>query len=301
MIEFYCGINETKWNYHPVDPGKYVCVVPVYGSREDNRKENRVFVPEGSIVLQDCGAFSDGPSNRLTYEQAFERQLRHAKKYNYAHMIAYMADYDLLIDEKWHDGIRKKERWTEEDAWEAVEVTVGAAKFISKCRDEIPYKPGLVISAQGVSPTQYFECVKGISPYIDTERDILGLGGWCIIGRMRKQMMPIFEETIPQVISYASKIGVRKVHIFGVIFPLALGFLLRWCDKYGIALSTDSAGPNKKPALGSWGYGDWIDKNYQRPPTAIRGSERARHVRAVREWLYNFRDTRYYRNGDYND
>lgn len=295
-IVFYCGIaSEMKWNHHPISPGKYVCISPITGASEATRKENRVFVPETCSVIQDSGAFGDGPASRLTYEQAMERQIHHAKKYNYTDLISHVASYDLLIDEKWQDGVRSKDRWSEEDAWKAVEVTVNAAEYISKHRQDIPNQPGLVLSAQGVSAPQYLECVQAVVPYLDLNHDIFGLGGWCITGRRRKQMLPVLNDTIDLVIPYLAEKKVRQIHIWGVILPEALGYLLWVCDQYGIQrISTDSAGPSWKPAFGDWGYGNWKDYTYQRPPVETRGLERARHVQAVRDWLADFRSTQYY-------
>lgn len=127
------------------------------------------------------------------------------------------------------------------------------------------------------------------------EGDIFGLGGWCITGKMPAQMLPVFRETMYALIPFLGKEGVQWIHIWGVIFPKALGNLLHLCDEYGIKLSTDSAGPQVKPCFGSWGYGNWFDPMYERPPVEIRGLERARHAALTGEWLANFRSTPYYK------
>ncbi len=109
-----------------------------------------------------------------------------------------------------------------------------------------------------------------------------------------KQIMPIFRETMRTLISFLGREGVKQVHIWGVCYAPALGELLWLCDEWGIALSTDSAGPSYRPAKGSWGYAEWIDPTYTRPPVETRGLERARHVKATREWLTHFRYTPHY-------
>lgn len=287
-IDLYVGINETKWNYHPVAPGLLSCVAPVYGKTKRTKTENRVVVPDDTVVLQDSGAFSDGPDDRLSFKDAFAREVKHAQKYKYEDKVVTMASYDLLIDEKWRDGQRFKMRWTESEAEQAVDETVEAARYISEhCSRH------LVLSAQGVTAQQYLRCTERVAPFF-RDGDVLGLGGWCIVGKMPRVMMPVFRETIDTVIPFASKFT-TQVHIWGVLYAPALGELLWMCDEYGLRLSTDSSGPQRRPAFGEWGYMGWRDKNYQRPPVETRGLERARHVQATREWLKTFRKTEFYR------
>jgi hypothetical protein len=289
VIDLYVGINETKWNHHPTAPGPLACIAPAYGSTERTKCENSVCVPYDCAIFQDSGAFSDGPTQRLSLDAALRRQYEHAEKYGYTDQVTGLASYDLLIDEKWTDGIRRKCRWSEGEAEAAVSETVKAARFLAQHRNGIP----LILSAQGVTPRQYLGCVERVIQYMRDD-DILGLGGWCIIGKMPKIMMPVFRDTIRLVVPFVAREGVKRVHIWGVVYAPALGWLLWLCDRYGIKLSTDSSGPSRRPAFGEWGYADW-HTNIKPPPVEIRGLERARHVRLVREWLANFRWTQYYR------
>lgn len=290
MIHFYCGINEQEWNHTPVRPGPFACVSPVKGRSERTRCENRVTVPDGTEVIQDSGAFCDSWGSRLSFGEALDRQKDHADKFGYADAITHRATYDVLIDEIWTDGNRSKRRWSEADANAAVTETINAAAFMAKNRNCV----GHVISAQGVTANQYMDCARGVLPYM-TDKDIFGLGGWCIIGKMRRIMMPTFRDTMTQLIPFLGGEGVRRVHIWGVIMPEALGGLLWLCDQHGIALSTDSAGPTLNPVFGEWGYGDWRDNSYQVPSLDIRGNERARHVQITRQWLAAFRETKFYK------
>ena len=233
---------------------------------------------------------SDGPGQRLDFGAALARQLQHAEQYHYAEKVRYRASYDLLIDEKWSGGIRYKARWTEGDAEDAVKTTVEAARYLHQHR-----QPGIgaVLSAQGVSARQYLACTQQIIPYL-APGDIFGLGGWCITGKMPKQMVPVFLETMDLVIPFLGREQVKQVHIWGVCFAEILGELLRLCDTYGIALSTDSMGPSVRPANGRWGYAEWIDHHYHKPPCEVLGLDRARHVALTRAWLAQFRTTPHY-------
>lgn len=288
-MNFYCGINETRWNKHPTAPGMLACISPVYGASVRTRMENRVRVPVDTEVLQDSGAFSDGPGQRLSFAEAYERQIAHGEKYGYSDQITHRASYDLLIDEVWTDDNRYKRRWTVNDAEQAVSETIDAARFMAHHKD----RPA-VLSVQGVSAAQYLDCARQVVPLLEAG-DVLGFGGWCITGKMRSVMMPIFRETIRLVIPWLGRVGVKRIHIWGVLYAPALGELLWMCDQQDIALSTDSSGPSWRPSFGEWGFANWKDKTYVKAPVEIRGLDRARHVEATREWLRNLRYSRYYR------
>lgn len=289
-MDFYCGVSDAKWNRHPVRPGPLACISPVYGSSERTARPSRATVPAGTQVLQDSGAFSDGPGQRLTLEQALARQIAHAERYGYASRVTHRASYDVLIDEVWTDGNRSKRRWSVRDADSAVRETVAAARYLA----EQPRETKLVLSAQGVDAAQYLECVQEVAPLLESG-DVLGLGGWCIIGKLPSVMMPVFRETIRRVIPWAGKQGIKQVHIWGVLYAPALGELLWLCDQHDIKVSTDSAGPVVRVAHGSWGYMGWTKLDYKRPEPEVRGLHMALHVQAVRCWLKSLRQTEYYR------
>ncbi len=296
-IRFYCGVSERVWNHHPVAPGPYACISPVYGRRDDvpeSRRTNYVRVPNTCQVIQDSGAFSDGPKHRLSVEEALERQLAHAERFGYAAQVTHRASYDLLIDEKWIGGMRYKARWSESDAELAVRLTVRAAAYMTAHRSGT----GAILSAQGVSAQQYLKCCQQIMPYLQAG-DLFGLGGWCITGKFPHQFLPVFRETMHSVIPFLAREGVKRVHLWGVCYAPALGELLALCDGWGIALSTDSASPSSRPAFGRWGYSSWSDPMYthRKPPTTELGRHRKLHVYLTRRWLRDFRtrEARWYR------
>jgi hypothetical protein len=277
-MKLYCGVNDQNWNKHPVMPGDYACISPIYGKSEKTKRENRVTIPQNTRIIQDSGAFSDGLNDRLSFPQAFDRQVKHAEKYQYQNQIEAMASYDLLIDEMWEEGKRHKQRWSENDAWFAVNETINAAKFLAK-----NYSGKRVQSAQGVTPNQYLQCAYQILEYTDFN-DIFGLGGWCISGKMPLQMIPHFSRTIWLVIPLIASANIKRVHIWGVMDSEFLGPLLWLCDQYDLILSTDSAGPQLRPVMGEWGYKGW-KRPYNVAPVETRGIHRAIHVQLTRCWL----------------
>jgi pyruvate/2-oxoglutarate dehydrogenase complex dihydrolipoamide dehydrogenase (E3) component len=135
-----------------------------------------VAVPPDTEVIQDSGAFSDGPSSRLNFSQALERQEKHGVKYGYDSLITHRASYDVLIDEVWTNANRHKRRWTVKAAESAVQETIDAARYMVANGD----RPS-ILSAQGVDAEQYLACAQEIIPLL-RKRDILGFGGWCITG-----------------------------------------------------------------------------------------------------------------------
>jgi hypothetical protein len=197
-------------------------------------------------ALLDSGAFTDPPHKRLTHEGALERQFRwegwaariweHPRPWTARHFVS----YDLLIDEKWVDGKRHKERWDIKDAGRAAEETVAAARYLASQRERIEPRT-LVLSCQGVDAYQYQECVTEVLK-VAQPHDWIGLGGWCILG-MKQAWMPTFWQTMRLVLPQIAASGVKHIHIFGVLFLKAIGGLSWLADQYGLTVSTDSTAP----------------------------------------------------------
>jgi hypothetical protein len=313
-IRFYCGVSEQQWNRHAVAPGPFACISPVYGKTTARKQMSYVRIPAGTKVLQDSGAFSDGPGQRLGFAEALRRQEAHAERFGYADQLEARASYDLLIDERWSEQeangiwVRAKRRWSETQAEEAVEETVQAARYVHQHRNGL----ACVLSLQGVTARHYRRCAERILPFL-REGDLIGLGGWCLTGKLPAHIMPVFRETMYSLIPFLGREGVRRVHLWGVCYAAALGELLWVCDQEGIQLSTDSIGPSVRPALGRWGYAEWRDRAYRRvneeseqwglvkgydgswlPARAACGIHRAVHVQQTCAWLAHFRSTRHY-------
>jgi hypothetical protein len=202
-----------------------------------------------SKILYDSGAYTDVLTNsRVTQESSLNRQLETLAQLPPAREI-WLVTYDRLIDEK-HIivGHTVKQRWSVEEGEEAVRQTVEAARYLDEFRHRLNgYK--LVMSCQGVNADQYARCVEQVLEYVKPD-DVLGLGGWCILGK-QKRWQGTFWETIQRVIPMVAESGVKRVHIFGCTwykpikgFPNPpLPVLLNLCDRYRISLSTDGRSP----------------------------------------------------------
>jgi len=194
--------------------------------------------------LLDSGAFSDSPDERLTPESALGRQLAWERTASDRWGASVRADllvsYDLLIDEVWIGGERLKRRWTRLEAERAVSETVAAARYLARQRPRLSPRQ-LVLACQGVDASQYEDCVVEVLKVARPD-DVIGLGGWCILGRFTT-WMPVFVETLRRILPRISAAGLTRVHIFGVLFEPALGALLYLADNYGLLVSTDSSAP----------------------------------------------------------
>jgi hypothetical protein len=194
--------------------------------------------------MLDSGAFSDPPDRRLHPLAALERQLaweRNASRLWGASFVSEaLVSYDRLIDETWIDGKRHKRRWSLADAEEAVTETVEAAFALAFHRQRLKPRQ-LVLSCQGVEWEQYRDCAEAVLAFARPE-DILGLGGWCIIGRFTT-WMPQFRRTVEEVVPRVAAAGLSRVHVFGVLYLPALTHLANVARECRVQISTDSSGP----------------------------------------------------------
>lgn len=156
-IEFYCGLNERYWNHHAVEPGTHVCIAPFTSTEMVDKKtgatkrvlrKTHVLIDGTKVkcVMVDSCAFServelkDGiivVNERLSFNDALQRQIAHAYEFRYAHLVEGIVSYDLLIDETWQDGERSKQRWSVDAAEYAVQETIKAAQYLASQRKRI--------------------------------------------------------------------------------------------------------------------------------------------------------------------
>jgi hypothetical protein len=240
---------------------------------------------DGITALLDSGAFSDPPLRRRTPEEAFQRQLTWEQA---ARRICKcptwqaeaVVSYDRLIDETWSGNERHKQRWTLKAADVAVEETVAAARYLASQREALSPRR-LVLACQGVDAMQYRDCVAEVLS-VAQPHDWIGYGGWCILGRFTT-WLPEFWRTLYLTLPMVAAAGIKRVHLFGVLYAPALGGMLWIADQLGLEVSTDSS----RPIL------DCTRGNH------LKSGARATYWRDSVDWWVSFiaglRETAYYR------
>lgn len=276
-VRLYLGGHAGTIRGEPVDLGGNRCFTPVHAPPPHAN-------PCGLAYLLDSGAFSDPPDARLTPQAALERQLAWedwaARVWGARVAAEALVSYDRLIDEVWVDGVRAKRRWREAEAWAAVEETVRAAEYLASQRRALAPR-ALVLSLQGVTAEQYLACAEAVLA-VAQPGDWIGLGGWCILGRCHS-WLPEWFRTIRLVLPRVAHRGIRRVHVFGVLYLPALGPLVWLADQLGLTVSTDSTAPLLAAA------GQNLTKGGARRPYWRD------NVRWWVETLANLRQTAYYR------
>lgn len=212
-----------------------------------------VDVRRGTRYKIDSGAFQERDMlARLQPWTALDRQLRMEAQIEYGGHDGWAEDvvtYDMLagVDEAIVDGQRVKRRGTEETAQQAVYETIRSARYYKT--QEARIRGGIAYAAQGVTPTQYLECVKAILPLIRPERDALAFGGFCIIG-MVPSLKPVFYATLDLVLPLLRDNGITRAHLLGVTVADAIEKAVQAERRYGVRLSTDSTGPERCAIFG---------------------------------------------------
>jgi hypothetical protein len=249
---FYPSKNNDKLNRKPFAPeliSGLAMVNPHY--RVNLAPETRYIVDSGAFQERDMLA-------RLQPWQALDRQLRLETQIEYSGhdgRAEAIVTYDMLtgVDEAIVDGKRKKARGSESSAQRAVAETIRSARYYHSQRERV--RGGIAYAAQGATPQQYLACVEALLPLVRPDRDWLAFGGFCIIGRMPRRMMPIFEQTLDLVMPWLNTAGVRRAHILGVCYPPAIELAVQYECAYKMVLSTDSSGVEQAAVFGR-AYGD---------------------------------------------
>lgn len=229
-------------------------------------------------ALCDSGAFQDIDKNkRLMPEEALNRQLKYRNfirdnvVYDASWEFESICIYDQMIgvDECIIDGKKKKVRGTVETGKIAVDDTLQSAHYYYTQRQTIP---SITYIAQGVNSDQYVECTKELLTLMRPNIDYFGFGGFCIIGKQRKTMLPLFYETVYKVLPLLEEKGITRIHLLGVCIPDAVRFAVQESKKYGIHVSTDSSAPEMNAVAFGRTYNDdmrlsvhcgtkWVDYN----------------------------------------
>jgi hypothetical protein len=233
-MQYFVSKNHNRLNHRLFSPETVVdkiCLNPKYGVSLGDRSDS-------VEVLLDSGAFQDiKKSERLTYQGALNRQLAFEDRTGF--QSKFLVSYDRIVDESpTVHGERKKRRVNLTTADSYVQQTIDAAKFLADQRDDL-YPRRLVLSNQGVTPDQYIGCLKETLKFAEPT-DVIGLGGFCIIGqipRFTKDYFEVLERALPLL----RKKGVRRLHIFGVgVFKTLIRTHVQ-CWRYGVTPSYDTS------------------------------------------------------------
>lgn len=277
--------GRSDFRYQPERITKRIMLNPVYSV-------TALEFPFDSII--DSGAFQDiDKHTRLSPLQALDRQRRYREKvrklfpgFDFEAVCIY--DQMIGVDECIIDGKKVKKRGTIETGKLAIQDTLYAAYEYKKYETEFKR---IVYIAQGITPEQYTEeCVRPLLQLMRPKIDYFGFGGFCIIGKQRKQMLPVFKETCDRVFPLLSKYGIHRAHLLGICLPEAIQIANTYAQKYDIVMSTDSSAPEVNAVAFGRTYTDdarsitvsgkkWIDYN----PIDLAHE----NVRKYNEWISN--------------
>lgn len=244
----------------------------LYPSKNNNALNRLPFAPEtvtgramvnplypvdlapGTLALCDSTAFQTCLS-RVRPWTALDRQLRLEQQIAWGMcdpdwFFEAVLTYDMLVgvDEAIVEGKRVKRRGDETSAALAVQETIRSARYYHSQRERV--RGAIAHAAQGATPAQYLACVRALLPLMRPGVDWLAFGGFCIIGRMPRLMMPIFDETLGRVMPLLQAAGIVRAHILGVCYPPAIALAVQYERAYGVALSTDSSGLEQAAVFG---------------------------------------------------
>jgi hypothetical protein len=233
-MEYFVSKNHDRLNKKPFAPesiSQRICLNPSYPvSLQDGGTD--------TTILLDSGAFQDtGGKRRLTPQGALNRQLEYEAKRGF--LADFLVSYDRIVDESpTVRGERRKRRVGRGAADRYVEQTIAAAKYLADHREELRPRR-LVLSNQGVSPNQYINCLTEVLKFAEPD-DVIGLGGFCIIGQIpkfTKSYFAVLERALPLL----KKKRIRRVHIFGVgVFKILIRTHVL-CSRVGITPSYDTS------------------------------------------------------------
>lgn len=231
---YYVSKNHSNLNGRIYAPEKYtsrICLNPIYNVKL-TKKANKL------DIMLDSGAFQDlNDRQRLSFQGALDRQIDFEEKVGFK--ANYIVSYDRMVDETpTVQGHREKRRVGKVRAERYVRDTVDAAKFMADSRKELKGRT-LVLSNQGINPKQYLQCVKEILEFAEPS-DIIGFGGFCIIGRIPSLEEDYFK-TLANALPLIKEKKIKRIHLFGVgVFKVLLR-TQALCYKYGIDPSYDTS------------------------------------------------------------
>lgn len=201
-------------------------------------------------VLLDNGAFSvsQGTQENQSPAQALERQLVFEAK---------AAELWGVSD--WHSN-----RLAVADCLFDAEQTIAGARYYDRVRSQLPHQT-LVFTVQGTTAAEYVDCLQEILLLV-RETDWIAIGGFRNLGlsKYRKQLYPLFQETMRRCLPLLRWHDVSHLHLWGISWEKPLAEALALCDIFGLTLSADSFTPlrvfnSKEPLTKGAKYPDWRD------------------------------------------
>ena len=230
-MRYYVSKSHNRLNGMPFRPELItndLCLNPRY-SAAVCRKAN---------ILLDSGAFQDVRDNqRLSFQNALQRQLVFENQQNF--ISECIVSYDRIVDEKLEKNIGQiKERVDFKTAEKYVAETINAAKYLADNRNELKPRK-LILSCQGVEINQYLNCIEEILSFSE-KGDIIGFGGFCIIGQKPKYENDYFE-ILKKSIPLIKLKNIKRIHLFGVGVFKTLVKTEIICQKYHIQPSYDTS------------------------------------------------------------
>lgn len=244
-MQFYPSKNNNVLNRDPFDPDV------VTGRAMVNPHYRVNLAPNTSSVI-DAGSFQERDMrDRLQPWSALDRQLRLEQQIAYSggpeHAEA-IVTYDMLdgVDEAMTEAGRVKRRGDDVTASRAVFETIRSAHYYHSQRGRIA--GAIAYACQGVSTAQYVACAQALIPLIRPGRDWFAFGGFCIVG-MVPSLKPLLYAAMEAILPLLCGAGVTRAHLLGVTVSDAIIEVAAIGRRYGVALSTDSSGPERNAAV----------------------------------------------------
>lgn len=243
MFNYYASKTHDTLNgfgFYPELITQRIMLNPIY-------RAYTILNPLTTEVIEDSGGFQDVGKTRLTPKQALIRQWTHRNRIRDVLQLPYwdftaVSIYDQMagVDEAIINGRKVKIRGTEESAQYAIEETLRSANFYAKNRHI--FNSSLIFIGQGINPDQYVNAC--VIPMFDlfNNRDWLGLGGFCIIGRI-SSLKSVFYETLVRLIPLAKAKNIKRIHIFGVCVTDVIREVTRLARIHQIHISSDGCTP----------------------------------------------------------
>lgn len=218
-------------------------------------------------VRCDSGAFQDVGQRRLSPWQALDAQLRFEEQLRwwlgdetFHFEVVFIYDDPAGVDEAVIDGKKIKVRGTEASAALAVADTLSAARYYASQRPRIQGRIGWV--GQGIDADQYAACVAAMLPLMQPH-DVMGYGGFCILGRMPTRMTATFQETIARVAPLVrDSVGITHHHLLGVMYAPGIRFAAALAERLALTFATDGSGPEQAACISGAVYRDDGTQNH---------------------------------------